>query len=315
MNELSMSENVGTAEGHVPIHRIPWIRRIAVGSAVLLGVLFLGVVAHHLYCTWLAEEETWFDPAPESYGNWEPEGLDFEDVWFSCQGEQLHGWLVEHENPRAVVLFLHGSSGNLSYRDGVLRKLHDELGCTAMVFDYRGFGRSEGRLSGEAALYEDCRAARSFLANRLGIPEYEIVLFGRSLGAALAIDLAARDGARALVIQNAFSSLPDVAHYHFRFAPVYRTMQYRLSSIDKIGDYHGRLLQSHAGEDEVVPLEQAMRLFAKANEPKTLLVEPNATHTTPISKTFLKAIDTLIEELKTEKDETGEYEQRDSPTT
>ncbi len=310
-----MSEIENSSEGLVPIYNRRWFRRIAVGVVLLLGVMFSGVVSHHLYCAWLMEEETWFDPAPESYGNWEPENLDYEDVWFSCQGERLHGWLVEHEDPRAVVLFFHGSSGNLSYREDMLRRLHDELQCTAMVFDYRGFGRSEGKLSGEAALYEDCRAARHYLAGRLDIPESEIVLFGRSLGAALAIELAARDGTQAVVIQNAFSSLPDVAHHHFRFAPVYRTMQYRLKSIEKIGDYHGRLLQSHAGEDEVVPLEQALRLFGKANEPKTLLVEPNATHTTPISKTFLQAIDTLIEELATEKVDAEKHYESDLPAT
>lgn len=279
------------------LRRKRWLLRIAGAIVMLPAVLFLVVVMHHVYSTWMLEEEIWFDPAPAEYGNWQPQDLAYEDIWFDCQGEQLHGWLVEHESPRAVVLFLHGSSGNLSYRDAVLRTLHDELQCTAMVFDYRGFGRSDGKLNGEAALYEDSRAARKWLAARLGISESEIVLYGRSLGSALAIDLAAGDGARGLVVQNAFASLPDVAHVHYRFAPAYRTMRYRLNSIDKIGGYHGYFLQSHAGEDEVVPLEQAMRLFAAANEPKTMLVEPNATHGTPMSQSFIDAFDQLIDEV------------------
>ncbi|CAK9067837.1 Uncharacterized protein Rv2307c [Durusdinium trenchii] len=245
----------------------------------------------------MLEEVIWFDPAPASYGNWEPENLPYEDVWFSCEGEKLHGWLVEHESPRAVVLFLHGSSANLSYRDEVVRKLHDELGLTVMVFDYRGFGRSEGKLNGEAALVADSLAARRYLSERTGVPEDEIVLYGRSLGSAMAVELASRDGARAVVLQNAFTSLPDVAHEHFRFAPVYRTMKYRLNSLSKIGQYQGPLLQSHAEQDDVVPLEQARRLFEGANEPKTFLVEPGFKHATPASQEFFEAFDALIDRL------------------
>ncbi len=276
-----------------------WGRRIAVAVVLLPLLLFLLVVAHHVWSTWVLEEEIWFDPAPVAYGNWQPDDLPYEDVWFSCEGEQLHGWYVAHEAPRAMVLFLHGSGGNLSYRDDFLRILHDDLKVTAMVFDYRGFGRSEGTLNGEEALLADCRAARQFLAQKAGASEREIVLLGRSLGSALAIDLASRDGARALVIQNAFASLPEVAHHHYPFAPVYRTMRYRLNSLAKIGHYHGPLLQSHAQQDDVVPLEQAYRLFAAANEPKTFLLQPNAQHATPPIQAFFDAFHALLERIAT----------------
>lgn len=279
-----------------------WIRRGMIALLLAPVVLFLAVVAHHVWSTWILEEAIWFDPAPESYGNWQPENLPYEDVWFTCDGQKLHGWLVEHEDPRAVVLFLHGSSANLSYRDEVVRKLHDELQVTVMVFDYRGFGRSEGELNGEQALVDDSLAARRFLAEQTGVPESDIVLYGRSLGSALAIELASRDGARAVVIQNAFTSLPDVAHEHFRFAPVYRTMKYRLNSVEKIGRYEGPLLQSHGEQDDVVPLEQARRLFDAANEPKTFMIEPGFEHATPSSQAFYDAFDTLLDKLEPTED-------------
>jgi len=293
-----VEENVNRAVETPKHHRARWIVAVLVMFPL---ALFLLVVAHHVWSTWVLEETIWFDPAPETYGDWHPKNLPYEDVWFSCDGYRLHGWYVAHDAPRASVLFLHGSSGNLSYRDDMLRKLHDDLKVTSMVFDYRGFGRSEGALDGEEALLADSRAARKFLAQRSGVAERDIVLLGRSLGSALAIDLASRDGARALVIQNAFTSLPDVAHFHYRFAPVYRTMRYRLNSLSKIARYHGPLLQSHAAQDDVVPLEQARRLFAAANEPKTFLLQPNARHATPPSQALFDALDALLDRLQASK--------------
>ena len=130
-------------------------------------------------------------PSRYPAGDWQPAGLAFEDAWFTAKdGTRLHGWYVPHPQPRAVVLFCHGNGGNVALWADVLRILHDRMGVTAMGFDYRGYGRSEGTPS-EAGVLADARAARTWLAQRAGIAENQIVLMGRSLGGAVAVDLAA----------------------------------------------------------------------------------------------------------------------------
>ena len=139
------------------------------------------------------------------------------------------------------MLFCHGNGGNITHRVDALKMLHRRAGVSVLIFDYRGYGRSEGKPS-EAGVLADARAARAWLAAREKIAEADVVLMGESLGGAVAVDLAARDGARALVLESTFSSLPDVAAYHYPWLPVRWVMRTRFDSAGKIGDYHGPLL-------------------------------------------------------------------------
>jgi fermentation-respiration switch protein FrsA (DUF1100 family) len=138
-----------------------------------------------------------------------------------------------------------------------------DLGVSILVFDNRGYGPSEG-VPDETGILADARAARAWLARRTGTAEQEIVLFGRSLGGAVLVDLAAKDGARALILQSTFSSLPDVAGYHYPFLPVRWVMRTRLNAAATIGDYTGPLLQFHGTADQVVPIKFGRRLFEAA---------------------------------------------------
>ena len=130
---------------------------------------------------------------------------------------------------RATVLYCHGNGGNVAYWADAARSLHDRVGVSVMLFDYRGYGRSEGKPS-EAGVLADARAARAWLAKRAGIAENQIVLMGRSLGGGVAVDLAAADGARALVLESTFTSMPDVARRCFRLLPVRLLMQTQFNS-------------------------------------------------------------------------------------
>jgi len=218
------------------------------------------------------EESLIFFPARYPAGEWEPAGLVFEDAWFeTADGTRLHGWFVPHADPCAAILFCHGNAGNLSGRADVLRVIHDRVGAAVLIFDYRGYGRSEGSPN-EQGVLADARAARAWLGDRAGIAQSEVVLLGRSIGAAVAVDLAAADGARALVLESTFTSLPDLAALYYPWLPVRWLMRNRFNSLDKIGNYHGPLLQSHGDADTIVPLEYGRRLFEAANEPKEFLV-------------------------------------------
>ena len=211
-------------------------------------------------------------------GDWQPRGFPHEDAWFEASdGIQLHGWYAPHEHPRAVVLFCHGNGGNVAYWADHLYNLHSRAGVSVLLFDYRGYGRSQGSPS-EAGLLLDARAARKWLAQRAGVSEREIVVMGRSLGGAVAVDLAAQDGARALVLESTFTSLPDVGAYHYPWLPVRLLMHTRFDSRAKIGYYHGPLLQSHGTGDTIVPYEIGRRLFDAANEPKRFVTIPEGDH-------------------------------------
>jgi hypothetical protein len=176
------------------------------------------------------------------------------------------------------------------------QRLHDRVGVSVMVFDYRGYGRSEGQPS-EAGVLADARAARAWLAHRAGIAENRIVLLGRSLGGGVAVDLAAADGARALVLESTFTSMPDVAQTMFPLLPVHSLMQTKFDSATKIGKYHGPLLQSHGTADRLIPYSIGRRLFDAANEPKQFVPIPDGDHNDPQSEDYYRALSAFLDRV------------------
>src|SRR5262249_48171877 len=156
-----------------------------------------------------------FLPAKYPAGNWDPGGADFEDGWFSADdGTRLNGWYLPHAKPAAAVLIAHGNAGNLTGYAEMLHRLPDRPQVSVMLFDYRGYGKSDGEPD-EAGIIADARGARRWLAKREKIAEGDVVLLGESLGGGVMVDLAAEDGARGLVLAGTFTSLPDVAAHHF----------------------------------------------------------------------------------------------------
>jgi fermentation-respiration switch protein FrsA (DUF1100 family) len=244
------------------------------------------------------ESSAIFQPSRYPEGNWQPAGLKFEDAWFaSADGTRLHGWYVPHEQARATVLYCHGNGGNVACWADAARTLHDRVGASVMLFDYRGYGRSEGKPS-EPGVLADARAARAWLAQREGIAENQIVLMGRSLGGAVAVDLAAADGARALVLESTFTSIPDVAQTMFPLLPVHLLMQTQFNSAKKIANYHGPLLQSHGTADRLIPYSIGARLFHAANEPKLIFTIPGGDHNDPQTEQYYQVLATFLDRLR-----------------
>jgi len=262
-----------------------------IGRAVLIAYLVVLVAAMFL------EESLIYFPVVYPGGDWNPRGLDFEDAWFrAADGTRLHGWYVPNDGARAAVLFCHGNGGNVTHRADALEMLRQRSGASVLIFDYRGYGRSEGRPS-EVGVLADARAARAWLAARERIAETDIVLMGESLGGAVAVDLAARDGARALVLESTFSSLPDVAAFHYPFLPVRLAIRTQFDSVHKIGDYHGPLLMAHGDADTIVPQQFGLRLFEAANEPKQFLRVTGHNHNDLMPEQFYGAVATFLEGL------------------
>lgn len=222
---------------------------------------------------------------------------DGADAWFTTSdGIKLHGRFFDQEQPRAVVLFCHGNAGSVAGWIEVARELHRRHQFAVLVFDYRGYGRSAGYPS-EDGVFRDGRAARMWLAERTGIEESDVVLMGRSLGGAVAVDLATDGEARGLVLENTFSSLPDVAAVHLPWIVPHLNMTQRMNSAEKIARYQGPLLQSHGDADSLIPIALARKLHAAAPGRKEFVVIPGADHNDPAGEDYAKALDRFVDSL------------------
>jgi fermentation-respiration switch protein FrsA (DUF1100 family) len=241
------------------------------------------------------EESLIFIPSKYPEGRWTPPpDLPVEDVWFHAEdGVKLHGWYAPHPRPRAVILFCNGNAGNLSHRIDIVRALYGAADASVLVFDYRGYGRSEGSPR-ESGILADGRAARAFLAEKAQVAPDRVVLMGESLGGAVAVDLAADGGARALILEHTFDAMPNVAAHHYPLFPVRWLMRTHFDSASKIGRYHGPLLMTHGTADTIVPLTFGRSLFERANPPKQFLEIPGADHNDPMGRAYYEAIDRFL---------------------
>lgn len=208
------------------------------------------------------------------------QGLIYQEVWFAADdGTRLHGWFIPGAAGRPLVLFFHGNAANISHRVDNLVYLHN-LGLPVFIFDYRGFGHSEGVPRSEEDLWQDARGALAWLAGQGWLPE-RMIYFGRSMGAAIAIQMALERAPAGLILEAPFTSLADIAKH---LTPITYAL-FGWWSVDASFDNSGRLggistplLIMHGTRDAVVPPEMSRRLFACAPEPKTLLFIEEAGH-------------------------------------
>jgi fermentation-respiration switch protein FrsA (DUF1100 family) len=197
-------------------------------------------------------------------------GLRYEEVWLRSSDDlRLHAWFIPADRARATLLFFHGNAGNISHRlDSIA--IFQQLRLAVFILDYRGYGHSEGR-PGEDGTYRDAEAAWRYLTLERNLPPGEIVIFGRSLGAAIAAWLAARVQPAALIIESAFTSVADVAAKYYWFLPVRALARYRYDTLTYLSEVSCPLLVVHSAQDEIIPVEHGKRLFAAAREPKAYL--------------------------------------------
>jgi len=224
-----------------------------------------------------------------------PAGVEIVSIGKPKSSSQLNGWYAEAKNPRAVVLYCHGNGGDL-YRCADSIAAFQQLGLSVLAFDYSGYGLSDGEPT-EENLYRDARTARRWLARRANVPESEIVLCGYSMGGGVAVELASTDGAKALILERTFTTIPDVAETKVPWLPVQELMVNRFDSLSKIVKYHGPLLQTHGDADRVVPYVLGCRLHVAANEPKQFVRICGGGHADPPHRDYLIALDAFIEGL------------------
>lgn len=229
-------------------------------------------------CAMVFEERLIFFPSSYPSGDWHPRGLQYEDVVFVTQdGVRLHGWYCPVSHPRGVFLMAHGNAGNITHRVDRIIAWQCLLNVSVFVFDYRGYGRSPGHPN-ELGVYRDARAAYRWLTADKGIALEDVVFFGESLGAAVALQLATEVTPRALILESPFMSAVAMGQWVFPWLPVRWIMRNRFASIEKIGRYHGPLLIVHGTHDTIIPFAMGQTLFDHANAPKRFYAVAGADH-------------------------------------
>ncbi len=244
------------------------------GPLVVLWVLVVGYMA-------LNESSYIFFPEPLPAGM-DPgrAGLAFEDVELPVDGATVHGWwLPGPGGPEApAVLFFHGNAGNLGGRIGLLAQLVRLPLAGVLAIDYPGYGRSTGKPS-EKALYAAARAAREHLIATRGIPAERLVLYGRSLGSAVALRTAADHPAAGVVLGVPFLSIPALARVHYPYIPgIAHLVRQRFDNERTVARLRVPLLIIYGPEDTVVPPDQPRRLAELSPSPTTLVPIPGAGH-------------------------------------
>lgn len=236
-------------------------KRVAVYLAVILAVAALARFTHVVdrFFIYFPSREITITPGDV--------GLDFEEVTFEASdGVKLHGWFVPGERDVTWIWF-HGNGGNVSSRVPNIRDLNTRLGLSIFIFDYRGYGRSEGSPS-EEGTYLDAEAAIAHIRSR-GVEAEKIMYFGRSLGCAVAAEMAIRHPPRALICESGFTSIKAMARSAYPFLPgieLFVTAKY--DTLSKIKQVNVPVMFLHGDRDDIVPFEMSERLFEAANEPK-----------------------------------------------
>ncbi|MGH7495850.1 MAG: alpha/beta hydrolase [bacterium] len=226
----------------------------------------------------LFERHLVFFPSKYPSGFWEPNllGLQVQEVWLTTSDDtKIHAWFVAQDSACANVVMAHGNAGNLSDRVEWLELLHQNVPANFMMFDYRGYGRSEGTPS-EEGCYRDAEAAHDWL--RQEFPDLPIIAHGHSLGGAVMIELANRRTVQGLIIESSFTDARDMARLMFGPLPVYWLTGMKWASIDKVARLKMPKLFIHGDRDRVIPYALGQKLYAHAAEPKQFVTLRDTDH-------------------------------------
>ena len=196
-------------------------------------------------------------------------GLEYEDVNLeTADGVRIHGWFLPGASAR-TLLFFHGNAGNISHRLDTIRQFVG-LGLSVLIIDYRGYGQSEGKPT-EQGMYRDAEAAWEYLTNDRGIPAGQVIIAGRSLGGSIAAWLAAQHTPAALIVDSAFTSVPDIGQEAYPWLPVKLLSRFQHATRDYVTEADCPVLVVHSRDDETIRFHHGQAIFAAAGEPKTFV--------------------------------------------
>ena len=238
------------------------------------------------------QEKMIFFPGKKIVDTPETIGLQYEDVYLVTDDEiKVHGWYVPHPDAKATLLFFHGNAGNISHRLDSISIFH-ELDLSVFIIDYRGYGKSAGRPS-EHGTYRDAQAAWDYLVDERRLRPDDIIVFGRSLGGAVAAGLAARVSPAAVILESTFTSIKELGKHYYPYLPVSWIARVRYPVDEDISSFNCPVLVIHSEQDDVVPFRHGKSLFEHAREPKMFL-PISGDHNTG----FLLSRDVYVEGMK-----------------
>jgi fermentation-respiration switch protein FrsA (DUF1100 family) len=227
----------------------------------------------------LLEDRFLFHPC-RATEDWQPppSGRIQDILLRTTDGVQIHAWWCPApgwQPERGAMLYCHGNAGNLSHRAEAILRWQEHLETAVLIFDYPGYGRSEGSPT-ESGCYAAADAAYDWLTQIQGVPPNQIVLYGGSLGGGVAVELATRRPHRALILVSTFTSIPDMAPWPL--SPTRRLVRNRFENLSKIGQCRRPVFIAHGTADSLIPYAQSERLFAAAGEPKQLFLMEGRDH-------------------------------------
>ena len=242
---------------------------ISGASKIFLILILLGG-GSFIFLRWFERSRLYY-PQRELEADPSAIQLGFKDITFTAaDGIRLHGWWIPAEKARGTLLFCHGNAGNISDRLESIRVLN-QLGLNVFIFDYRGYGKSSGSPS-EKGTYRDAAAAYDSLTAKLRIKPQALVMMGRSLGGAVAIQLAQEKKAAALICEATFTSVEELGRHFYPYLPVKLFIFDRYDSLSKVGKLSLPQLYVHSRSDDLIPFRQGKQLYEAAAEPKRFLV-------------------------------------------
>jgi uncharacterized protein len=253
-------------------NRAPGARERMRMQDITWSIVRIGVAVYLGLCLLMFFRQAKYVYYPDKIVSLTPEmaGMTYEDVnLHTADGETIHGWYVPASPSKLTLLFCHGNAGNIGHRIVTLQLFH-ELGLNVYIFDYRGYGRSSGQPT-EAGTYLDAGAAWDYLVEGRHVAPTNIVVFGESLGGAVAAWVAGQKRPGALILESTFTSMPDMAACVYPFLPVRWLCRFRYEALTCLKNVRCPVLVAHSPDDETVPFAQGQRLFAAAAEPKQFL--------------------------------------------
>ncbi|MHC4130685.1 MAG: alpha/beta hydrolase [Planctomycetota bacterium] len=241
----------------------------------ILAVLFIAYVIMALALFFMQTHFVYFPTHEHDYTPQDID-LDFEDVTLETSDAiKLNAWYIPAQNASIVILFCHGNGGNISHRlDSI--NLFNQLGLNCFIFDYRGYGLSEGKPD-EQGTYMDAFTAYQWLRDEKNFQPQNIIIFGRSLGASIASQLAGKVQVKSLVIESAFTNIIDMGRKLYPYLPVRWFARFYYPTINYIKKVNCPVMVIHSPEDEMIPYEFGLKLYEASNEPKEF-VEISGTH-------------------------------------
>ena len=237
---------------------------LSIITLLLIAYFGLGLVLYFMQPTFT------FSPTSEVLYNPGDIGLDYEKVQLKTPDHLLlSGWYIPAKDAKFTLLFCHGNGGNIAYTlDSI--NIFNELGLNCLIFDYRGYGASGGKPT-EEGTYIDAQAAYDWLIKEKKLLPADIIICGKSLGGSIAAHLASNVEAKGLIVESGFTSYADIGQKFYPYMAVRPFARYGFKTIDHVKQVDYPVLFIHSRNDDVVPFEFGLRLYAAANEPKDFI--------------------------------------------